>query len=102
MVEKRRRIWWGIVPFLIGLLLIGAMSVLFGGPGVANADEPVCGDGVCDPTTENSDLCEADCECVDNGIADPGEGCGCKDVICAPLEPELPPPAERDEPRRMV
>jgi hypothetical protein len=67
---------------LAGALVVGAMTVLFGAPGVANAVEPVCGDGVCDPAGENSDLCHADCECVDDGVADPGEGCGCKDVIC--------------------
>jgi hypothetical protein len=135
MTEKRRRLLWGGAPFLAGLLVVGAMSVLFGAPGVANAYEPVCGDAVCDPATENSDLCHADCECVDNGVADTSEGCGCKDmicegedpitacgtpcgeegqcpdglrcdntgewcwdsVICAPLEPEPPPPAKRED-----
>ena len=41
-----------------------------------------CGDGVCDPTIENNDLCPEDCQCTDNGVVDPGEGCGCKDVVC--------------------
>ena len=79
MIEKPIRLLWGGVPFLAGLLLVGAMSVLFGTPGVANADEPVCGDAVCDPATESSDLCVVDCECMDNGVVDIGEGCGCKD-----------------------
>jgi hypothetical protein len=87
MTGKRRRMLWGAVPFLAGLLLVGAMTVLFGAPEVVNADEPACGDGVCDPATENSDLCGADCECVDNGVVDPGEGCGCKDVLCEREDP---------------
>jgi hypothetical protein len=41
-----------------------------------------CGDGRCDPTCENSDLCPSDCGCVDNGVKDPGEGCNCRDVVC--------------------
>jgi hypothetical protein len=87
MTERRSRILWGAVPFLAGLVLVGAMTLLFGAPGVANAVGPVCGDGVCDPATENSDLCHTDCECTDNGVADPGEGCGCKDVICEGEDP---------------
>jgi hypothetical protein len=140
VTEKQRGMVWGVALFLAGLLLVGVMAFLFGVPGVANADGAVCGDAVCDPATENSDLCHADCECVDNGVTDPGEGCGCKDVICegedpvtacgtpcgeqgqcpdglscdntggqcwdsaicAPLEPEPPPPATRDEPIRMM
>lgn len=40
-----------------------------------------CGDGTCSEG-ENSDLCGQDCQCNDNGVADPGEGCGCLDVVC--------------------
>ena len=139
MTEKHKRMLWGAVPFVAGLLLVGALSFLFSVPGVASADEAVCGDAVC-ASTENSDLCAADCGCVDNGVADPGEGCGCKDVICegedpitacgtpcgedgqcpdglrcdnsaewcwdsvicAPLEPEPPPPAKREESSLMI
>lgn len=39
----------------------------------------VCGDGVCTVETENSDLCAADCVCVDDGVCSPGEGSGCLD-----------------------
>lgn len=39
---------------------------------------PVCGDGICDPAVENSDLC-SDCTCVDDGVCSPGEGVGCLD-----------------------
>lgn len=42
---------------------------------------PVCGDLVCDAITENTDVC-ADCQCIDNGMVDPGEGCNCRDVVC--------------------
>jgi hypothetical protein len=87
MAEKRKRVLWGAVPFLAGLLVVGAMTFLFGAPRVANANGSTCGDAVCDPATENSDLCHEDCECVDNGVADPGEGCGCKDVICEGEDP---------------
>ena len=38
-----------------------------------------CGDGVCDPETENSDLCPQDCQCVDDGVCSPGEGESCRD-----------------------
>jgi hypothetical protein len=38
-----------------------------------------CGDGWCDVSVENSDLCPEDCECVDNGECEPGEGLNCAD-----------------------
>ena len=41
----------------------------------------VCGNGVCN-ASENSDICPADCACIDNGVVDAGEGCGCRDVLC--------------------
>jgi hypothetical protein len=44
MAEKRRKMLWGITPFLSGLLLVGALTVLFGALEVASADEPTCGD----------------------------------------------------------
>jgi hypothetical protein len=49
--------------------------------------EQTCGDGTCNPTCENSDLCPADCGCVDNGVKDPGEGCNCRDVVCEGEDP---------------
>jgi hypothetical protein len=48
--------------------------------------EPSCGDGVCQ-AGENSDLCSQDCECIDNGVIDPSEGCGCADVLCEGEDP---------------
>lgn len=68
-----------------GLLLIALLIVLFGPISPVGAAEPAleaCGDGVCDPTQENNDLCPADCQCTDNGMVDPGEGCGCRDLVC--------------------
>ncbi len=50
-------------------------------PTPTNTDEPyipICGDGICDPAVENSDLC-SDCTCVDDGVCSPGEGEGCLD-----------------------
>jgi len=38
----------------------------------------VCGDGICDPSKENSDIC-LDCQCVDNGTCEAGEGSNCHD-----------------------
>lgn len=38
-----------------------------------------CGDGVCDPAAENSDICPADCQCTDDGVCNPGEGANCRD-----------------------
>jgi hypothetical protein len=38
-----------------------------------------CGDGTCDVATENTDLCPADCVCVNDGACSPGEGTGCAD-----------------------
>lgn len=66
-----------IAGLLATLLLLLAFSPVFDVQAI-----DTCGDGVCDGI-ENSDTCLQDCECVDNGIADPGEGCGCKDVVCA-------------------
>jgi hypothetical protein len=39
----------------------------------------VCGDGYCDTTLENTDLCPEDCPCLDNGVCEPGEGFACAD-----------------------
>lgn len=47
-----------------------------GGSGLPIA---ACGDSVCDPAAENSDLCPADCQCVDDGVCSPGEGSSCRD-----------------------
>jgi hypothetical protein len=44
---------------------------------VVEAD--ACGDGFCNTTTENTDLCPEDCTCVDNGTCEPGEGFNCAD-----------------------
>jgi hypothetical protein len=38
-----------------------------------------CGDGTCDTTTENTDLCPEDCECVNDGECGLGEGLNCAD-----------------------
>ena len=44
-----------------------------------------CGDGVCDPACENTDLCAGDCPCIDDGVCQPGEGSSCRD--CGAGEP---------------
>jgi hypothetical protein len=46
---------------------------------VVETEEGRCGDGVCNPETENSDICRMDCRCVDDGECGPGEGSGCQD-----------------------
>ena len=68
---------------IVGAVVLSlAMLIIVMTPGqISLADGDTCGDGVCS-ATENSDLCATDCGCVDNGVADPGEGCGCKDVVC--------------------
>lgn len=67
---------------LSGLMLFSLLVLTVGPVVFVDAAEPTCGDGVCDFTSENNDLCPEDCHCTDNGVEDPGEGCGCKDVIC--------------------
>ncbi len=68
---------------IIGSLLLIGLFVFITGPMVSvNAAVDACGDGICDTDSENNDLCPEDCQCIDNGVEDPGEGCGCKDVIC--------------------
>ena len=52
-----------------------------GGVTGGSGSDGTCGNNVCDPN-ENSDICPNDCQCQDNGQVDPGEGCGCKDVVC--------------------
>ena len=39
----------------------------------------VCGNQVCNPASENSDICPQDCQCKDNGTCEPGEGSNCLD-----------------------
>ena len=84
MIIKRK--WWNFALIILAAFIIGAaLSLAIVGMRARAETGPLtCGDGVCQ-ATENSDLCIADCECHDNGIADPGEGCGCKDVVCASL-----------------
>jgi hypothetical protein len=65
----------------LGLLAAVMVAALLFAP-AAGAQYDPCGDGYCDTTTENTDLCMIDCPCTDNGTADPGEGCGCRDVVC--------------------
>jgi hypothetical protein len=48
-------------------------------PAEIEAIPNVCGDGICNTMYENSDLCPDDCECVDDGECEPGEGLGCRD-----------------------
>jgi hypothetical protein len=48
-------------------------------PGVIEAIPNICGDGICNTMTENTDLCPDDCECVDDGECSPGEGFNCLD-----------------------
>jgi hypothetical protein len=43
-----------------------------------------CGDGYCNPSCENADLCNQDCPCVDNGICEAGETPRCKDCSNEP------------------
>lgn len=66
----------GLTLLSMSALVIGAVALAY------NSAEAACGDGVCDTTSENNDLCPDDCQCIDNGIVDPSEGCGCKDMIC--------------------
>lgn len=65
-----------------GLILLSLLVFAVGPVALADDAEMACGDGVCDTSRENNDLCPEDCHCNDNGIVDPGEGCGCKDMIC--------------------
>jgi hypothetical protein len=68
---------------ILGGLFLISLFVLVAGPVISvDAAEDTCGNGVCDLSTENNDLCPEDCQCIDNGVEDPGEGCNCKDVIC--------------------
>jgi hypothetical protein len=71
--------------FRLSLIVItGLVLMLLVAPRLAFAqDDGTCGDGVCDPTRENSDLCKLDCACDDNGWAEAFEGCGCRDKVCA-------------------
>lgn len=39
----------------------------------------VCGNQICNPDSENSDLCPQDCPCKDNGVCEAGEGANCLD-----------------------
>jgi hypothetical protein len=41
--------------------------------------QSTCGDGYCDTLSENTDICPADCSCVDDGYCLPGEGTNCGD-----------------------
>jgi hypothetical protein len=50
-------------------------------PGCPVEGVPTCGDGTCSAPSENSDLCPADCACVDDGVCRPGEGSTCRDCI---------------------
>lgn len=55
------------------------------GPGVPPAS--ACGDGVCDPASENRDVCEADCPCVDDLVCGVGETGQCRDCITPQANP---------------
>jgi len=81
MMRIKRATMWKALGGL-GLLAAVMAAALLLVPAVA-ATYDACGDGVCDPNSENSDLCAADCSCTDNGVAGPGEGCNCRDVVCA-------------------
>jgi len=81
MIQIKKATMWKALGGL-GLLAVVMLAALLVVPAVA-ATYDACGDGVCDPNSENTDLCAADCECTDNGVADPGEGCNCRDVVCA-------------------
>lgn len=50
-----------------------------GGTSGGSGGASTCGDGVCAVESENSDLCPADCACVDDGVCNPGEGANCLD-----------------------
>ena len=80
MIHIRKATVWKALGGL-GLLAAVMAAALLLIPAAGAQYEP-CGDGTCDPTSENSDLCVIDCPCNDNGVADPGEGCGCRDVVC--------------------
>ena len=85
MIQIKKATMWKALGGL-GLLIAVMAAALVLVPAVA-ATYDACGDGVCDPTSENTDLCAADCECTDNGVASPGEGCNCRDVVCATEKP---------------
>jgi hypothetical protein len=54
-----------------------------------------CGDGYCNPRTENTDLCPVDCVCVDDGVCAPGEGFNCRD--CGELSGSCGTPCDSSE-----
>lgn len=84
IIIKRKRL--NLVLMLLAAFAIGlALSFALVRTHVRAEEPPLtCGDGVCQES-ENSDLCNADCECHDDGVAGVGEGCGCKDVVCASM-----------------
>jgi hypothetical protein len=91
---------WGVVIFLAELLLVGAMLLLFGAPGVVNADEPVCGDALCEenPLPACGVPCDAEGQCPAGLQCDAGGYCW-DAATCSPPAPDQPPPTPRDEPR---
>jgi hypothetical protein len=104
VVENRRKLLWGIAPFLAGLLLVGALTILFGALEVANADEPLCGDVLCeeqDPLANCGVPCDAEGQCPAGLQCSPGGYCW-DAAICPPPAPDQPPPTPRDEPRPIL
>ena len=81
MIQIKKATMWKVFGGLALLVAVMAAALVLVPAAAATYD--ACGDGVCDPATENTDLCAADCECTDNGVAGPGEGCDCRDVVCA-------------------
>lgn len=80
MIQIKKTTVWKALGGL-GLLAAVMVAALLFAPAVG-AQYSACGDGYCNTSTENTDTCMADCPCTDNGVADPGEGCGCRDVVC--------------------
>jgi hypothetical protein len=101
--EKQRRLVWGVVLFLAELLLVGAMALLFGVPGAASADEPLCGDVLCEeaPLATCGVPCDAAGQCPTGLQCSPGGYCW-NAVICPPPAPDQPPPTPRDGPRPIL
>ena len=104
MAEKRLKVLWGVAPFLTGMLLVGVMMVLFGALQVASANEPSCGDVLCeeqDPLTNCGVPCDAEGQCPAGLQCDAGGYCW-DAAVCPPPAPDQPPPTPRDEPRLIL
>ena len=100
MTEKQRRMVWGIVLFLAEMLLVAAMALLFGVPGVVNADESLCGDVLCEeaPSAACGVPCDAESQCPAGLQCSTGGYCW-DAATCPPPAPDQPPPTPRDEQR---